>query len=339
MRTGGVGAGAMGKRAAARPVGFANKGAVAVRRSWSALLLCVGLALSVAGLGAPAGAHTKPPPPPSCTPWAQRTVASGLAVLENLEFDGRGGMWLSSTTYNGILRLTPDGKTSVFLAGVKAPGGLRLRDGRLYFNTGNAFLSGIFGIPDGTLDYVDLRTGTRATATRGLTMPNGLVFLPNGDAVVSRDVGRGTGMTRIPADDTAHPQVRWVNLDDTNGMAVDPSGRWLYTVETFKWPSRVYRISIHDPSRVEVVAQLGWNGIPKGLDDMTIDGRGNLYIAANLAGQVIRVDPYTGSSCVIASGLWFPSSVKFGRGPGWSSHSLYVTGFDGRVRELTPPRL
>jgi hypothetical protein len=70
---------------------------------------------------------------------------------------------------------------------------------------------------------------------------------------------------------------------------------------------------------------------------MTIDARGVLYIAANATGEVIRLDPATGNHCLIATGLQNPSSVKFGRGPGWPADRLYVTAFDGTVRELTPP--
>jgi hypothetical protein len=85
-----------------------------------------------------------------------------------------------------------------------------------------------------------------------------------------------------------------------------------------------------------VVATLSDPG-PKGLDDLTIDSNGILYVAANLTGEVIRVDPASGKHCVIASGMQNTSSLKFGRGPGWRADSLYVTGFDGIVRELAPP--
>jgi hypothetical protein len=70
---------------------------------------------------------------------------------------------------------------------------------------------------------------------------------------------------------------------------------------------------------------------------MTIDAAGVLYIAANGTGEVIRLDPATGVHCVIASGLQNPSSLKFGRGPGWAADRLYLVGFDGAVRELKPP--
>ena len=76
----------------------------------------------------------------------------------------------------------------------------------------------------------------------------------------------------------------------------------------------------------------------KGLDDLTISTSGVLYVAANSAGQVIRLDPRTKASCVVASGLTTTSAVKQGRGRAFPSSRLYVTGFDGKVLELTPPR-
>jgi streptogramin lyase len=270
----------------------------------------------------------------TCMPWTQRTIASGLGTLENLAFDGRGGLVLSSTADNAIERMTPDGQVTTLVPDVNAPGGLVVRGRTLFFNTGDAAASGVLGRADGTLERVDLDTGARTLVAAGLTMPNGLTFLPDGSAVASRDLGSGTGITRVSR--AGAVQTSWAALDDTNGMAVDPTGRWLYADQTFTLDSAVYRISIADPSRAEVVAHLGGVGVPKGLDDLTIDGRGRLYLAANSAGEVLRLDPATGASCVIATGLQNPSSVRFGRGAGWSSSHLYVTGFDGSVRELAP---
>jgi hypothetical protein len=126
-------------------------------------------------------------------------------------------------------------------------------------------------------------------------------------------------------------------VSDSNGMAVDPSGKYLYYVETFTNASNVYRITIADPKKIVTVASLGGVVPPRGLDDMTIDGTGILYIAANGSGEVIRLDPSDKSMCVIASGMRNTSAVKFGAGPGWANTHLFVVGFDGVVRELTPP--
>lgn len=75
-----------------------------------------------------------------------------------------------------------------------------------------------------------------------------------------------------------------------------------------------------------------------GLDDMTVDRLGNLYVAANGAGQVWKVNT-RGAICVLAGGLLFPSAVNFGVGA--NSANLYVVGFDGNASELAnvrPPR-
>lgn len=299
----------------------------------SARMWRIGFALAVASimlLGAS-------PALGACAPWRGRTVLSGQGFLENLVFDRSGGLLLSASSDDAILRLGSHGGLRTLIDNVNAPGGLRIRHGVLYFNTGDDAQSGIHGRADGTIERYRLQDGHRTVWAKRLTMPNGLIFLPNGDAVVSRDLGQGTGMTRVPAGHPRRPQPNWAKLDDTNGMAKDPTGRWLYTVETFAPASRVYRIRINDPSKIRVVAELGNGTVPLGLDDMTRDRRGRLYIAANIAGEVIRLNPETGASCVIASGLRNPSAVKFGRGPGWSHRSLYVTSFDGTVRKLTPP--
>src|SRR3954451_3814712 len=298
-------------------------------RTLAATIILAGFVAAVSGGGAARAAD------PACTGWTMKALKSNLGSLENLEFDGTGGLLLSASGPGAIERLRRDGSVTTLVPDVKSPGGQRVINRALYFNTGDSAQSGLAGTPDGTLERFDLDTHVRTTFASGLTMPNGLAVLPNGDFVVSRDLGSGTGITRIPAADPAHPQANWAQLDDQNGMAVDPTGTWLYAVQTFTADSAVYRFRIADPSDKSVVATLSDPG-PKGLDDMTIDAKGVLYIAANGSGEVIRLDPATKQHCVIATGLQNPSSLKFGRGPGWATDRLYVTSFDGTVRELTP---
>jgi sugar lactone lactonase YvrE len=281
-----------------------------------------------------------------------RTIASGLGVLENLTFDGRGSMLVSATQAGAIERMTPDGRVSTLVPNVSYPGGLVLRGRTLYFNTGNSPQAGVLGTDSGTIDTYNLDAGVRSTWSTKLVMPNGLAFLPDGDAVVTRVkpvLGTPTGMTRVPAADPTHPEYEWVPLDDTNGLTLDPNGSWLYTDQTFTTDSAVYRTRVSDPGNVQLVARLAYAGLPnqaaapgagqpRGLDDMGFGPGGILYVAANGAGQVIRVDPASGASCVIARGLVSPSSVRAGSGPGWPSDQLYVTSWDGTVRELIPPR-
>jgi sugar lactone lactonase YvrE len=266
-----------------------------------------------------------------CGLWHVRTLLSGQGWLEDLEFDGRGGLAISALTQGRLLRLTRGGHLSTLLSSLSAPGGERRVGRYLYFVTGDT----VPPKPNGTIERFDLRTHRRVSWARGLTMPNALVFLPNGDAVVSRDVGTGTGLTRVRAGDRRHPQFEWARLDDTNGLAVDPSGRWLYADRTFSADGEVDRISIAHPRNVQVVGRLGAGVAP---DDMTIDGAGNLFLAGFASGKIYRLDPHAHTSCVIASGLSNPTSVRYG-GKGWNAGALYVTDASGHLSELTVGRL
>ncbi len=70
---------------------------------------------------------------------------------------------------------------------------------------------------------------------------------------------------------------------------------------------------------------------------MALGRDGKLYITANGMGRIWKLDPVTGESCAIVSGLTNPTAVKFGRGPGWEPTHLFVSGWDGRILELVPP--
>lgn len=296
------------------------------------LALC--LALVAGGLGLP---HAQAAPDP-CAPWTVSVVASGLGSLENVEPDGRDGLLVSASDQDAVLRVRRGGGTSVVAAGVTSPGGLRVTGHTLTFTTGDGAVSGALGTPDGTLERLDLRTGRRTTWATGLTMPNGLVLLPDGSALTSRDVAglNPTGITRVTPAGVVQPS--WSDQADSNGMAVDPTGRYLYSDETFTLASNVYRTEIAHPERRVLVASLFEPGVPKGLDDLTLASSGALYLAANGAGQVIRLDPRTGDWCVVVSGLTTPSAVKQGRGKAFPASRLYAVGFDGRLLELVPPR-
>ena len=273
-----------------------------------------------------------------CGQWTTRTVAEGLGSLENLEPDGTGGMLISASSRSAVERLTPDGTVTTVAADMPSPGGLRARGKFLYANTGDSAANGVLGNDDGTIERINLRTGARQTYASGLTMPNGLVFDAEGNAYTSRDLGVDATITRVRADDPAHPDFGWADLADTNGLAIDPTDTWLYVATTFNADAAVYRVRLDDPTVIERIAALGSLTDPlNGLDDMTIDRDGVLYIAANGMGRVWRLDPATGHACIIASGLTTTSAVKFGRGKGWAADHLYVSGFDGKVVELIPP--
>jgi len=262
-----------------------------------------------------------------CAAWSVRTLVSGQGWLENLAFDGRGSITISALSQGRLLKFSHSHRLATLLTSVVAPGGESRRDQVLYFNTGDT----VPIAPRGTIDRLDLRTGRHVTWARGLTMPNGLVVLRDGDAIVT---GLASGVTRIPARSPNHPQFNWAAVEGTNGIVVDHSGRWLYVDRTLSSDGEVDRILISDPRHVEVVGRLGAGVQP---DDMAIDRQGIVYVAGFGTGKIYRLNPRTGSSCVIAGGLTQPTSARFG-GPGWPSGDLFVTDAGGHLSELTPPR-
>ncbi|MFC9996030.1 SMP-30/gluconolactonase/LRE family protein [Nocardia sp. NPDC127526] len=273
-----------------------------------------------------------------CGVWAKSTIASGHGTLENLAFDGRGGLLLSELSLTGsggaLRRLTPDGALST-VAPIESPGGIVVSGATAYINSGNTLRSGLTDTPDGSIQSVDLTTGTVTTAASGLRMPNGLAQLPDGSFVVSRDLGSSTALTRIAADGTgAHPLAP--DLTFTNGLAYDPSRRKLFVSTTFDSTTTIAAIAIDNPSAAPTRITLPGFGPLNSADDLTLGPDGAVYVTLNVAGQVVRVDPDTGHHCTIADNLPFATSVRFGQGPGWDPNSAYVTSFLGTVTRLTP---
>jgi hypothetical protein len=228
------------------------------------------------------------------------------------------------------------------LAKVSSPGELVWRGpDTVMFPTGDALASGALSRPDGTLDLLNLDTHKLTTYATGLTMPNGLALDRDGTAYVTRDLGFGTGITRISAKPghSAHskPKVttNWSTISDTNGIAIDLKRRVMYVDQTFTVGGPVVSIPMAHPDRTAQIDDLGGvGGSPvQLLDDLTMS-RGVLYIPGNGAGELFSVDLRTHQSCLIASGLGNPSDVTVGTGHGWRKGALFVTGFDGTVREF-----
>ncbi len=296
------------------------------------LALTAGLALM--------GVLGGPPTPASAVaithcPWRATTVASGLGSLENLGFDGAGTMLVSRTVGNSgqLYRLTPDGKGSTFVPNVAAPGSITVADGAAYFTTGNNFLSGVFGTTDGTIDRVDLGTGALTTIAATLTMPNGMVRLPDGSFVVSRNVGWTTGLTKISADGARETRFA-PSVTMANGLAYDTAHNAVVASMDLHPGSTLAFVDLDHPDHIRTVnlGLLGLFGFP---DDLTIGPDGLVYLAMD-GGDIVRIDPDQHAACIVASGMFGSTSVRFGAGPGWDPHSLYSTDLLGTIRKLTP---
>ncbi len=295
----------------------------------------MGLVVAAASLAVPSASTAAP----TCQPWEVQTVASGLGLpLENLAFDGRGGLLVSKTLFAGngsVERVTPSGSVGTLLT-VRGPGALNVRGNELYLNTGHVSTDGLLGLRTGTIDVYDFDTGRRRTWASNLTMPDGGTVLPNGDAVISTLIGPQRGLWLVRRDAPSAPERYGPDLLGPNGMVVSNDQRTLYVANTGDPTFQIAAIDLADPSASSRKIRLDAPWPLNIIDDLTIGADGQLYTAGE-QGIVYRVDPESGATCAIATGVFLGSSVRFGAGPGWDPKSLYSTGFDGTIRRLVPP--
>ncbi|MCQ4119299.1 hypothetical protein [Rhodococcus tibetensis] len=309
-----------------------------MRRELTALaggsVLCAGLLAAAPAAAGPAFA----PPVGTCTPWAVSEVVSGAGVVENLAFDGAGTMLVSRTGLvggGGVDGVDPDGTIREIVPDVDAPGGIAVHGSDVYFATGNSFSSGVAGTESGTIDVVNLETGDTRTVAQGLVMPNGLVRLDNGDILTARNLGAGAGLTRVPAAEPHTPETVRTDLGTVDGLAAHDGN--IYTVTTFDTTTTLRILRVDDLTGPIVSIPLPGAGPLNAADDLTVGPDGIVYVAYNGGGKVVRVDPATGDSCAIASGVPLVSSVRFGAGPGWNAEALYATSFTGTIYRLERP--
>lgn len=281
--------------------------------------------------------HAAPAHTLGCGTWTKSTVASGFGMLENLGFDGRGGLLLSEQSLTGGLgalqRLGTDGSRRV-LAAVDGPGGIVVNGHTVYFNTGNTTKAALTNSADGGISALDLDTGSMTTVAAGIHMPNGLAQLPDGSFITSHDMGSYTGLTQS-RNGTGTSQYG-AGLTSTNGLSYDSARHRLWTTSTFTPTTTISAVDIDHPGAAPASYALPGIGQLNSADDLTVGPDGAIYVALNVIGQVARIDPDTGHSCLIAEGLPFTSSVRFGSGPGWDRNSLYATSFLGTVTRITP---
>lgn len=316
----------------------------APRRRWSgvfpraAIAAIALLAVGAAGLPPAASAQSHDPCPDAPAP---EFFLDWESSLENLAFDGAGSLYLSDAGGARILQVDPAGVVTREI-GVDAHGIAWGPDGRLYaaVTAGEAY---------------DIQRSTDASVTgfevyaAGLPVYNGMAFDAIGNLYVSDDSvtppAQPPDLVRVPR---AAPSdwAPWTDLYGPNGLAFDAATGWMYTVITADQASPVLRVSTSEPATAEAVTYLSFGAatlgpsahepqgdpaypVPKGLDDLAIGPDGMLYITAHLAGELLRVDPATGSACVLASGLEEPTSARFAHGFGGHGGKLFVTTWGG----------
>ena len=308
-----------------------------MRRVPTALLL-----VGVAALVAPATAAALP----DCAagqPKAKQIV-SGRGTLESVIVDGKGRLFFTDAGVKGLVRVDHPGGQQVVLAAGKLEGGGGIvldADGSLLVGFGDSIPNGLSGKtkPSAGIVRIDPDTGALTPYATGTQMSNGLARLPSagglgrlptGTIFASNDILGG--IDRV-APGGASVQTDWAPVEFANGLAIDSTNRYLFANQTFR-DAQISRVDIADPSKVVVYARPGPEDFTAGLDGMTIDDHDRLFVAANLAGEVWRVDPDR-KLCKLAGGLGMTSAVALGRGPtGFAAGNLYAVTFGGVVWEV-----
>ncbi|MEV4738725.1 hypothetical protein [Streptomyces sp. NPDC049555] len=300
-------------------------------RSWAAVAALVG-ALVAGGPQPASAAGTN-----SCARPARAEVfrEGGVPVLdwrENLEFDGRGTLWVSHSGKGRVEGYGPDGRLRASLP-VAGPGALRRgSDGMMYVNYGVHPLAGDGGI---------LRFDPTAAQPRpqkvvgGLHGINGLAIDGDGNFYLSRELA--TGILKIRPDGSRDDDwTRRAGVFGTNGLEI--VGDQLYASVLADATSRVVRIPLAAPERHSVVARLS-DGLlhTRLLDDLTAFHDGSLVVASFRYGRLVEVDPATGRSCTLVDGLHMPTSVRVPRGFGGADpqRELFVSEASGRIVKIT----
>ncbi len=294
-------------------------------------VLVAGVILSAAVLAAPAAAAPSPDCANAPTP---KVIYSGQGVLESVIVGPLGRLYFTSTPAGQSGKLMkvdrPGATPRVLVDGITGPGGMVFDRFRLLLGYGDTAANGVAGDanPTAGLYSVNPITGAKRVFATGLGMANGVARGPDGAIYASNDFGMK--LDRVLGGAVNHG---WATVNSANGLVVDPTGRYLYAAQTFQAP-QIARIEIAHPSNVTTFAA----GTPEDgnaiLDGMTRDRWGNLFVAANVGGQIWKVDRL-GRICVLARGLHNPSAVAFGHGfRRFGAGNLYAVTFAGDVVEL-----
>ena len=240
---------------------------------------------------------------------------------EGIAFDGLGGMYISHG--HTVTRVGSDGAWAKVADLHKALGmAFDVSGDLIVASTGEVFDKVAL---DGTVSRVS------PTGALSLLLDVGTIKNPN-------FVTRTPWGTWLVSDDYV-PEI-WELTDDgvatiwsgdivsPNGMVFSADGATLYVANTFfKDDANVYAIPVTDgaaglPTLYATLTEGGAN------DGVALDVEGNLYIAANTKGKIIRVSPL-GEQTTIAEELFTPASIAFGKGEGFDPCSIYVTELTG----------
>ncbi len=204
--------------------------------------------------------------------------------IEGPACDAAGNLFVVNLKKNGdIARVTPDGKTEVF---VELPN-KSVGNGIVFDKNGSMFVA---DYTEHNILKIDPKTKKIEVFAHEPTMnqPNDLAIAPDGTLYASDpNWGKSTGQLWKISTDGKVTKVA-SDMGTTNGIEVSPDGKWLYVNESAQ--RNVWAFPI------KADGNLGEKKLLKKFDDHGFDGMrcdtaGNLYITRYGAGTVVKLSP------------------------------------------------
>lgn len=254
---------------------------------------------------------------------------------DNVVFDGQGGMWVSRVIGNEVQRFDASGQITKVVS-LEGPAGMAMGpDGLLYVNQD---LIGVSAAQVVRFDPTAENPQPETFAT-GLPGANGLAADDDGNLYVGivgpMTIGQSPSLVKVLPDGSI--DQRWSALADfpnANGIVV--SGDNLYVNRWVDRNSPIEKVPLGNPAMHKKLAQLTPEQplVPKVLDDLTMGADGELYTVAYATGELLRVNPRTGSACVVADGFVTPTSVHAPEAFGDfdPERHMFVTESTGRIQ-------
>jgi sugar lactone lactonase YvrE len=240
-------------------------------------------------------------PTPTATPaatlasCAPAVGAGGLHVLhhftespDDIAVDSAGLLWVTSTPANLLFNLSPDGSVLSTQTVAAAPEGIAFNGSAMYVAQQN--LNAIETVTPlrQTLVTFPNRTSNMGVDGIGLDAAHGRLLVPDSP----------TGqLYAVPLSGSPTPQLLASNLGRPVAAATDAAGD-------------IYVASESSPALTELTASGGRKAVGQftDLDEVVLYG-GLLYVTELDRHDVVAIDPATGASVVIASGLPAPQGL------------------------------
>ena len=306
-------------------------------RRIAAGLTCLTALTTVAALAVPPAAGGSPgshAPLAMCDGPAPHVTGFGDAAApilgwrENLVFDGRGRMWVSSSIASEVTGYDAAGQR-VATVHIDSPGGLAVTpDGEVVVVTGalvTAARSEIYAF-----DPDDDAPAPRLVATLPAGK-NGLAVDPDGNMYTTGLFAPTVTKVR-PDGSVDHAWSDAAAIGGTNGIAIRDNTAYLSA--TLAADTVIYEMPLSNPAAARPHVHTRLPEVPRALDDLAVTDDA-IYAAGLTGGEIIRVDRRTGASCVVVSGIPGPTSVRvaehFGR---FGAGDLFVTAIDGQIRHV-----